>query len=151
MIGFEATPGSDTPQPVVAIDTEHPKVSETEGQRLFTEHGGHTDYLDRMTAIMEAIHQGHSLTQTFTQTLLAHDLITSCDLEITLDNGSRNRLSGFYMIDDEKLQALNGEPLQQLANEGCLAPAYMMVASQSQLQALIRRKSQRESAKNAQH
>ena len=40
-------------------------------------------------------------------------------------------------MDDEKLQVLNEEAVNDLHRRGHLLPAYMMVASQSQLKRLI--------------
>jgi hypothetical protein len=140
MIGFENKDGSDKPTPVVAVDMAHAKVSTTEGEPLFSEHGGYSDYLDRLTAIMEAIHEGHALADTLSQTLVSLDLITSCDLEITLDTGAKHQLAGFYMINDEALLALDNTGLQRLSEQGLLAATFLMFASQSQLQSLIRRK-----------
>ncbi len=140
MIGFESKDGSDKPAPVVAVDMAHAKVSTTQGEPLFLEHGGYSEYLDRLTAIMEAIHEGHALAETFTSTLASLDLITSCDLEITLDSGAKHQLAGFYMINDEALLALDNKGLQTLASQGLLPATYLMFASQSQLQSLIRRK-----------
>ena len=140
MIGFESKDGSDQPAPVVAVDMTHAKVSTTEGEPLFLEHGGYSEYLDRLTAIMEAIHEGHALAETLTSTLVSLDLITSCDLEITLDDGAKHQLAGFYMINDEALLALDNTGVQTLAEQGLLAATFLMFASQSQLQSLIRRK-----------
>jgi len=67
-------------------------------------------------------------------------LITPCEMVITLANKSKHTLSGYYMVDDEKLQALPAETLVELQTQGFLAPAYMMLASLSQLAHLIARK-----------
>jgi len=141
MIGFEESSDADAPTPVVAIDMQHAKVSQSEGERLFLEHGGYSPYLDRLTAIMEAIHEGHRLADTLAETLVSLDLITSCDLQITLDNGAQHQLAGFYMLNDEALLGLDDAGLQVLSERGILAAAFLMFASQSQLQSLIRRKS----------
>ena len=140
MIGFEENEGSEQPTPVVAVDMAHPKVGTEEGERLFLEHGGYSEYLDRVTAIMEAIHEGHGLAMTLAETLLSLDLITSCDLQITLDSGAQHQLTGFYMLNDEALLALDDAGIQALSAKGLLAATFLMLASQSQLQSLIRRK-----------
>ena len=122
---------------VIAIDMDHPKVSETEGEPLFLEFGGNTEYLDRLAAILEAIHEGHTITPQFVEALIQHNLITPITLKITLKNGQDHALEGFYAVDDEKLQMLNEESISDLHRRGHLLPAYMMVASQSQLKRLI--------------
>ena len=140
MIGFEENEGSEQPTPVVAVDMAHPKVGTEEGERLFLEHGGYSEYLDRLTAIMEAIREGHGLAMTLAETLLSLNLITSCDLQITLDSGAQHQLTGFYMLNDEALLALDDAGIQALSAKGLLAATFLMLASHSQLQSLIRRK-----------
>ena len=143
MIGFEEGDSSGEQQPVVAIDTQHPRVSVSDGKRLFLDEGGNSDYLDRLTAVLEAIHMGHEQSRQFMALLEELELITSCDFKITLEDGSGNTLSGFYMLDDEKLQALSPESLLKLSSSGFLLPAFMMLASQSQLASLISLKNRR--------
>lgn len=149
MIGFDGKTDSADGQPVVAIDMDHPRVSESEGQRLFLEQGGNSDYLDRLTATLEAIHLGHEQSRQFMKLLEELDLITSCNFKITLANGSNHTLSGFYMVDDERLQTLSPEDLLKLSSNGMLLPTFMLVASQSQLQRLIALKNARVSPPNA--
>ena len=122
---------------VIAIDMEHPNVSHDEGESLFLEFGGNTAYLDRLATMLEGIHQGHTLTPLFVEALNEHNLITAITLKITLKNGQDHALEGFYAIDDEKLQTLNEEAVADLHRRGHLLPAFMMVASQSQLKRLI--------------
>lgn len=139
LIGFEEA-GAQDQQPVAAIDMAHPKVSFEQGERLFLNEGGQSDYLDFMAGLLDAIQTGHAKREPFVQTLEAHDLITPCEMVITLANKSKHTLSGYYMVDDEKLQALPAETLVELQTQGFLAPAYMMLASLSQLAHLIARK-----------
>jgi hypothetical protein len=75
--------------------------------------------------------------------LAQHGLITPITLSITLRNGQDHALEGFYAVDDEKLQVLNEEAVTDLHRRGHLLPAYMMVASQSQLKRLIDLKNQK--------
>ena len=139
LIGFEEdrTRGR---QPVAAIDMSHPKVSHEQGEPLFLEEGGQSDYLDFMAGLLDAIQIGHAAREQFIHTLETHDLITPCEMAITLANSAQHTLSGYYMIDDEKLQALSGEALTDLQDNGFLTPAFMMLSSLSQLAHLIARK-----------
>lgn len=146
MIGFEDAEGEGRPTPVIAVDMAHPKVSQTDGEALFLEHGGYAPYLDRMTAIMEAIHEGHALSEALVTLLLDLNLVTPCDLQITQDDGATHQLAGLYMIDDEALLKLDEAGVNTLRAAGFLPAAYLMLASQSQLQSLLRRKTDRSGA-----
>ena len=143
MIAVDGQTESGEDARVVAIDMDHPKVSEQEGEPLFLEFGGNTEYLDRLAAILEGIHIGHSTTPLFVEALLQHSLIAPITLNITLKNGADHALEGFYAIDDETLQVLPEAALTDLHRRGYLMPAYMMVASQSQLKRLIGLKNQK--------
>ena len=144
ILSVERSSAGQPDQTVVAIDLDHPKVSEHAGQSLFLEHGGNTDYLDRVVALLEAIKIGNDQIAVFVEALSALELITPVELKITLDDGSPHQLVGFYAIDDEKLQTLSDEAISSLNAAGWLLPAYMMLASMSQLKPLIARKNQRQ-------
>ena len=79
----------------------------------------------------------------FIAALLAHELLESFVLDIELDDGSQNRLAGFYTINEERLAGLSGAALEKLNRAGYLQPIYMAVASLSNLRALIARKNRR--------
>lgn len=146
MIATDGQTETGEPSRVIAIDMEHPNVSDADGEPLFLEFGGNTAYLDRLATMLEGIHQGHSLTPLFIDALNQHNLITAISLKITLKNGQDHALEGFYAIDDERLQALNEDAITDLHRRGHLLPAFMMVASQSQLKRLIELKNAKFSA-----
>jgi hypothetical protein len=75
--------------------------------------------------------------------LAQHGLITPITLKITLRNQEDYALEGFYAVDDERLQVLNDSAIADLQRRGHLLPAFMMVASQSQLKRLIDLKNQK--------
>ena len=61
-------------------------------------------------------------------------------LEIKLDDGSNNKLTGFYTINEDKLSALPSEILSKLMVNGWLGSIYMVIASTANFRALIERK-----------
>jgi hypothetical protein len=60
--------------------------------------------------------------------------------DIELDDGSQNRLAGFYTIHEERLAALDGAALERLNKAHYLPAIYMQIASLSNFRALIDRK-----------
>lgn len=132
--------GREGDELLVHIDVEHPRVGTDEGEPLFLEYGGVTPYLERINSVLLTIHQGFQTTPGFIGALLEHDLLESFVFDIELDDGSQNRLAGFYTIHEERLAALDGAALGRLHRSGYLQAVYMAIASMSQFRALIARK-----------
>jgi SapC len=124
---------------VVHVDLDSPRIGTTEGEAVFLPHGGSSGFLERMTSVLLAIHEGLQSTPAFIAALLAHELLEPFVFDIELADGARSRLAGFYTINEERLQALGGSALEQLSRAGHLQAAYMAIASLSQLRALIER------------
>ena len=137
LIGFQKrNPGAERER-VITIDMDNPRVSKNDGTSLFLEHGGNSEYLESIADMLEAIHAGHQQNAELISALLEHELIEGITLNITLNDQSQNQLRGMYGIDDEKLQKLDAPALGELNRAGFLLPAYMMLASQSQLGRLV--------------
>lgn len=138
--------GRDGEQLMVHIDLDHPRVRSDRGEMLFRDQGGTTDYLDRITSVLMTLHDGLEGTPAFMAALLRHDLIESFTLDVELDDGSLNRLVGFYTINEERLRALDAAALDELHRAGHLEPMYMVVASVSRFRDLIARMNRRHAA-----
>jgi hypothetical protein len=126
-------------QQMIHIDLDSPRISRTEGEPVFREHGGNTEFLERMNSVLLAIHQGIAGVQPFVAALLEHELLESFVLDVQLANGSQNRLAGFYAINEERLQGLSGAVLERFNRAGYLQAIHMAIASLSQFRALIER------------
>ena len=63
--------------------------------------------------------------------------------DITLNDGSRNSLLGFYTINEEKIADLSAETLHLMNRNDMLMPLFMVLASLSNIQRLIARKNAR--------
>jgi hypothetical protein len=122
---------------VIALDERHPKLSLGTGERLFSDAGGYSDYLERIIALLENIEASQPHTLEFAATLDALDLITPLDFKCTLKDGSMHTLTGFYGIDEDCLQQLPETTLNSLHQKGFLLPLFMMLASQSQVSRLL--------------
>lgn len=130
---------------MVHVDLDSPRLGTgtSTGEAVFLPHGGSTEYLERINSTLLAIHQGLQATPAFISALLSHELLESFVLDIELDDGSQNRLAGFYTINEERLASLGGAALESLSRAGYLQPIYMALASLSNLRALIERKNRR--------
>jgi hypothetical protein len=124
---------------VIHVDLDHPHVSRKEGERLFREHGGPTEFLERMNSVLLTIHQGLEQTPPFIRALLEHELLESFVFDVQLRDASQHRLAGFYTIHEERLGRLGGGALEALSKAGHLQAAYMAIASLSNFRTLIER------------
>lgn len=139
--------GRDGDELVIHIDLDSPRVGTSEGEPIFLPHGGMSPYLEHVNSMLLTIHQGMGANASFVEALVKHELIESFSLDITLDDGSQNRLAGFYTINEERLAALDGAALDSLHKAGWLAPIYFQIASLSNFRALIDRKNARRAAR----
>lgn len=128
------------------VDMDNPRVSRTEGEACYLEHGGITPFLDRMNSTLFLIHEGLQSLPAYTAALIEHELVESFVLDVELDDGSAGRLSGFYAINEDKLFALDGAVLEKLQKAGFLQAIYMQLASMSQFRDLILRKNRAHAA-----
>jgi hypothetical protein len=137
-----AQPGA-TAQPVVHIDLDSPRVSWTEGEPVFLEYGGTTEFLNRVSALLHMLRVGLESTPAFIDALLGLELLESFVIDIDLKDGSHNRLAGFYTVNEERVRALDGKAVATLQAQGHLEPLYMVVASTVHFRDLIDRRNRR--------
>lgn len=125
---------------ILTIDLDHPRVAEEGGEPLFLEFGGNSPALEKITKVMDKLHDGHGVNAAFIKKLLDLDLLTTLNLDITLDDGQQHRLSGYYIIDEEKLRWLEADVVKEMNETGFLEAIFMVIASLSNLQALVNKK-----------
>lgn len=134
-------------EPVIHIDLDSPRVGRAAGEALFREHGGTTEFLERVNSMLLALHDGVRATPAFVDALLQHSLLETFVLDIELDRGEQFRLAGFYAIHEERLRALDGAALAALNAAGHLEAIYMAIASLSHLRGLIDRMNRLDAAR----
>jgi len=135
--------GRDGDELMIQVDLDHPRASRTEGEPVFKPHGGNTDYLENVQALLSTIHHGVQANTGFLEALQRHELLDGFVLDMEFDNGERNRLGGFFTIHEEHLAALDANVIAELHAADYLAPIYFALASMSQFRDLIDRKNRR--------
>jgi hypothetical protein len=144
LIGYQEDSGApEGKRPVVSIDMDSPRISESEGEAIFLPHGGTSEFLTVMTEVLEDIQVGHQMNEVFIDALLEHKLIESVSMEIELNDGSKRQLLGLYTINEERLDQLDGEALGKLQKLGFLLPVYMALASLSSFRTLIDKRNEK--------
>lgn len=138
LIGFQAEGSApDKKKAVVTIDMSSPRVNAENGEPLFMDHGGTSEYLQEVTETLEVIHQAHEHSEKFVKALIENALLESFSLNVDLKDGSAHQMLGFYTINEQKLQQLSAETLSKFNEQGFLMPTYMILASHSCVRDLI--------------
>lgn len=145
LIGFQAADegGGPADTPVVHVDMDSPRVSESEGHAVFLEHGGHSPYLEYISSVLKSIHDGYEYMKGFSSALSELDLLEPFTLEFELNDGSKQRLGGLHTINEEKLNDLDTAGLAKLHANGYLEHVYMVLASIANFRTLIEKKNAR--------
>jgi hypothetical protein len=144
LIGHPAVAGGDKQ---IHIDLDSPRIaSGGEGVRVFDDIGRATPYLEEIAARLGELDAGWQGTDDFFAALGRYDLLEPLTLEITLDDGSINRLVGYHGIAEERLQQLDSAALGALHAAGYLMPVFMALASLSNVAELVERKNRRVAA-----
>lgn len=133
----------DTRPPVVSLDLDHPRVSQTDGEALFDTGGEPSEFLRRKVALLDKLHRGLQHGSGFVNMLLQHELLEQITFDIAFNDGSKKTLQGFYSIAEERLYQLEGDVLESLNKAGYLQPVFMAVASLSRVRDLIERRNRR--------
>lgn len=145
LIGFQQNneDGVTSVEPVVSVNMDSPRISDTQGEPVFLEHGGNSEYLEQINSLLKLVHEGHERNQDFVDMLLGMDLLESFVLDVELNDGSEHRMSGFYTINETSLRGLTGDDLVILNNNGYLEAVYMAIASLSNISVLVDRKNRK--------
>jgi len=133
--------GASATGKVVHIDLDHPRVSRADGQRMFDDLGGNSEFLGRMGSMLAAIDEGVAATQPFVAALLEHNLLESFAIDIEFRDGAQHRFAGFHTIEEDRLKSLGAAALENLHKQGYLQAAFMVIASLSHFRDLIERAS----------
>lgn len=130
-----ATAGSD-----LAVDLDHPRISPSGDQELFTAAGEPGKYLQSVMAVMRELRPGAERTRVYIDTLLGLKLMEAIDISARFDDGSQRELAGLYTINLDELKALPDAAALDLFRRGYLQLVYLMRNSLKHLSSLVQRK-----------
>jgi hypothetical protein len=127
----------------VHIDMASPRIGTSEGTRVFDDTGRPTPYLERIADQLRALDTDYVASADFFAALRRYDLLEPLTLDVTLDDGSKNRLVGYHVIDEDRLVALDDAAVADLHGAGHLMPIFMALASLGNIGDLVARKNRR--------
>ena len=138
--------GNADGEPMVHVDLDSPRVGAADGEPVFLEFGGNTAYLERISSVLRALHEGLAQNAGFAALLIEHGLLERFTLDVSLRDGQRLRLDQFYTIAEERLRELEADTLAALHRSGALEAIYMVIASTGNFRGLIDRLERRGAA-----
>lgn len=102
---------------------------EGRGERLFTDDGKPTPYVDNVLKFLQSYQAQFQRTQAFCRKLKELDLFEAMQAAVTLPDGEKLSLTGFMAIDRKKLKALSGEVLSELVRSDEMELIYLHLES----------------------
>ncbi len=150
LIGFQQREegGDVRREPVIHIDMESPRVSQTEGEPAFLDLGGNSPYLNRIAGILNGINQGIDVSKAMFAAFTAAGLIEPLKVEVKFAEEQYD-LVGLQTINREKLANLDAQTLHSLHRSGFLQGAFLVVNSLQNVQRLVDRKQRRKARQSA--
>ncbi|WP_443751332.1 SapC family protein [Asticcacaulis solisilvae] len=136
---FMLVPDEDT-QWRLAIDADSPRLSADDGERLFLAGGHRSDYLEQAHEVVTRFCQGVPAAHDYGERLTGLGLVEPARIEVRFDDGRETRIEGLHTIDRARFDALDGDALLGLRNEGWLELLYIQLASLAQVPNLIARR-----------
>jgi hypothetical protein len=151
LIGFQEQQidGEMRKEPVIHVDLDHPRISQVDGEPVFSPHGGNSPYLDHIAAVLRDIRDGLDVAKAMFAAFTAMNLIEPVKVEVKLNEQEAYGVTGLHTISPEKLRALDASSLYELNQAGFLQLAYLVVASHGNVRKLMAMKQRRRHAQTA--
>jgi hypothetical protein len=127
----------------IAIDRDHTRFSEHEGELMFDEAAQPGTALRAIQRVLGDLHNGLAQTKTFIAALANLKLIEPIDISLNFDDGERLTLQGLYTVSLDRLRDLDDAAVLGLFRPGHLQFAYTMTASLKQIGRLARVRNRR--------
>jgi hypothetical protein len=121
----------------LCIDEAHPGVNrEGRGSALFGDDGKPTPYVDKVLEFLKDYQAQFERTRVFGRGIRELGLLEPMQANVTTPKGDKLTLSGFMAVNRDKLRALAGDTLQQLAKNDELELLYLHLASLRNFEAI---------------
>jgi hypothetical protein len=135
----------------VFLDEGYEGFNKTEGERLFKEDGTDAELLSNAVNFLGEFQQNIARTRKFMEHLVKHDLLEPRNVQLQKggEGGKSINLNGLFVINEDKLRALDAKVTHELMLEGVLGWAYAHLLSLANIDRLAARLDVREQAEAA--
>lgn len=106
------------------------------GERLFDEKDKPTPFLDKALEFTRTYEAEQRRTIEFGKLLAKHDLLDPMQAAITMPDGAKRSVTGFFVINREKLKTLSGEALEEFFKRDALELVYYHLLSMKNMEKL---------------
>lgn len=110
---------------------------EGRGERLFDSQGERTLYLENMLGFLQAFQVDFHRTRAFCEELKRLELLEPMQAQFSLGTGQQVSLAGFSAINRERLNALSGDKLEELAKVQGLEPMFAHLFSLKNFSSMV--------------
>ena len=122
----------------LCVDKEFQGLNEDgRGERLFSEEGENTSYLEKMLSFLQEYQLQFQRTQAFCEKLKEYDLLETMQAHISMPSGSQQSLTGFQVINRDRLKALDADKLADMAKTDALELAYLHLQSLNNFSVMV--------------
>lgn len=127
---FVFSTNADKSSFTLCIDEAFPGFNQTgRGQRLFDEQGKASPYVTRVLGFLKEYQTQFQRTEAFCAKLKDAGLLDPMQAEVKLVSGTRSAVTGFQVVNRERLKALPGDKLAELAKTDELELIYLHLQS----------------------
>lgn len=127
----------------MAIDLDHPQISDKDGEPLFEADGEPSDALKRIQRALGLLVAGNAETDRFLEALVRLRLVEPIDVSMKFDDGNTLRLDGLYTVSLDSISELSDADALSLFRNGYLQLAYTVAGSLKQIPVLASRRNER--------
>lgn len=134
-------------EPMIHIDLADPRVSRTEGEPVFRDHGGNAPFLDHVSGILRTIYAGQQIMPAMLNAFADAGLFEEASFDLDLGDGRRYAIPDVCILSAERFAALDGAALAALHAGDFLRCAVWAITSLGNLSALLDRKRTRDAGR----
>lgn len=137
---FVFSSGEEAATFTLCVDKEFQGLNDDgRGERLFSDEGENSAYLEKMLNFLQEYQLQFQRTRAFCQKLKEFDLLEAMQAHISMPSGGQQSLTGFRVINRDRLKALDGEKLAELAKTDALELAYLHLQSLNNFSVMVER------------
>jgi len=124
----------------LCIDEEYSGFNQDgEGERMFTDDGEQTPYLNSVLEFQKEFQRNFLRTQTFCKRLQELDLLDSMQAQLKFGSGEQMSIGGFKVVNRDRLKEVSAEKLSELAMVDELELIYLHLQSMLNVSELANR------------